>query len=150
MPPKWTELVLDGLQSVVSSFNPANFRSEPERKSVPAAQPASVRDNDNHIQSHAQRNRHRRPPVAASHASVSRSISSRVQMPPSRSSTIQRKPSAVREFLNEHDNAECDPIIVSPFTIVSRANSATNTFQCDSDEDDDHSQPHSRKPSSQT
>ncbi|KAK5058794.1 hypothetical protein LTR84_011058 [Exophiala bonariae] len=133
MPLKWTDAVLDGLQSVVSAFNPANLISDPEHKSEPGAQPGSVPDNHNHIRIPSQRIHDRAPPVVASHASITRSFNSRVQMPRSRSSPRQRKPSNVKGFLSLHDNAECDPIVLN------------------SDEEDNHPHPPpSRKPSTQT
>lgn len=114
---KWTDLIVEGFQSVVSSFNPSNSKAESERESAPSGQ------RDNHIHDLRPSKRNHAPPLSASHAS--RPTESRVQMPVSRS-TRQSKSNSVKEFLNQHDNAECDPIIVSRSTIVPGANTATD------------------------
>jgi hypothetical protein len=102
MLPKWTDSVFDGLQSVVSSFNAVTSKSKSESESGLAGQ------QDNHNLSRAHKS-----PSAASHAS--RSTRSWAQMPSNRA-TRQRKDNSVKDFLNLHDNAECDPIAVSPST----------------------------------
>ncbi|KEF51863.1 uncharacterized protein A1O9_12201 [Exophiala aquamarina CBS 119918] len=97
MRPKWTEALIDGFQSVISTWNAANSdppsRSGSKSRSGPAGQ---------------QQNNHK-PPLAVSHASSS--TGSRAQMPSNRSAR-QGKHTPIKDFLSLHDNAECDPIAI--------------------------------------
>lgn len=101
MRPKWTEALIDGFQSVISTWNAANSDSTSASKSESESGPAGQAQNNHE------------PTWAASHAS--RSTRSWAQMPSNRS-TRQRKHTPIKDFLNLHDNAECDPIAVSPAT----------------------------------